>query len=573
MKLSNFNQTPKIPQIFLSLRRCLLMLSLGVSLSLATLSSAHAAKTVTIEYRAIGRTIPVSSIKAFVEQGTVDENLSYYMNLLNPEQRGNLRKALGNAPILSALGVDPKNFTVRLTQFLYDPMGVRLLNYTGRFIQTSDRDNGQQALRAAVILAAADPKGFSAMRAIEYFPSQIIRLKLDVALASFEDFKAEVEETLDTVSKLKQVSLAAAATEPVVDFATLPNLTQLGPFPFVSEELKLQDVSRNRVYPADVYRPENLNAVSGSIPVMVISHGFGDTRSHFAEFAKHLASYGFVVAVPEHIGSNTDQKEALISMRAHEAFRVREFIDRPLDISFLLDELGRLNETKFQGRLDLNNVAVMGHSFGGYTALALAGATINFESLQQQCLPNVDVVANLALLLECRALELKDSPEALQQLTQGFADKRVKLVMAFAPVSSLFGKSGMGRIQIPVVIYGGAYDVAAPVVPQQVKTFGWLTDPEKYLYLTDKTSHNAELTQWTDRLFNPGENFENNFQEKIQSVRGTLKVLVVAFSRVFLQSKEEYRPFLTSRYLENDPGKEQIPFYLIRELPKDLRLD
>ncbi len=47
----------------------------------------------------------------------------------------------------------------------------------------------------------------------------------------------------------------------------------------------------------------------------------------------------------------------------------------------------------------------MGQSFGAYTALALAGAKINFEQLKQDYLPQAQYL-NPSLFLQCRALEL-----------------------------------------------------------------------------------------------------------------------------------------------------------------------
>jgi predicted dienelactone hydrolase len=79
---------------------------------------------------------------------------------------------------------------------------------------------------------------------------------------------------------------------------------------------------------------------------------------------------------------------------------------------------------------------------------------------------------NAAQLFECHALELRDDPAVVQQLgAGGVGDDRIKAVMAFAPVSHLFGESGIRRIQIPTVILGGAFDMVTRVVPQQVEAY------------------------------------------------------------------------------------------------------
>ncbi|MEL6555028.1 MAG: dienelactone hydrolase, partial [Cyanobacteria bacterium J06621_11] len=80
--------------------------------------------------------------------------------------------------------------------------------------------------------------------------------------------------------------------------------------------------------------------------------------------ARKLASNGFVVAIPEHVDSNKSYQGDLSRGLNHDSFDVMEFINRPLDIRFLLDTLEQLNDAEFQGRLQLESVGLMGHSFG-----------------------------------------------------------------------------------------------------------------------------------------------------------------------------------------------------------------
>jgi predicted dienelactone hydrolase len=102
------------------------------------------------------------------------------------------------------------------------------------------------------------------------------------------------------------------------------------------QSMILNDFRRGRTFPVDLYLP-----TGGSAPVIVISHGLGSDRLTFKYLATHLASYGFAVAVPEHPGSNAQQVQALINGLANEVTAPAELTDRPLDIKFLLDELGR----------------------------------------------------------------------------------------------------------------------------------------------------------------------------------------------------------------------------------------
>ncbi len=518
-----------------------------------------AAETVSFDFRLLGRSVPTASLVHFAETGEADAALAPYLRRLTSDQKDGVRKALTASR--------PVNLQ-HLSQWFYSSMGEDVLLFAGDLIQTEGRLNGQKALRAALIAAAAEDGEISLLSVIEHFPTRDLRFDLNQVLTVVRQLEAERSETLTIVEAIAQQSGADAAQSPI-DLAALPDLTQPGPYATRHLSLTLQDPSRNnRTYPVELFLPENLAAVPGQIPIVVFSHGLGDSRTNFLD-VERLATYGFAVALPEHIGSNITQKEALLSGLDHEFFKPREFLDRPLDISFLLDELERTNASQYQGKLDVQQVVAIGHSFGGYTALALAGATIDFDALAQGCTPEANILLNAAQLLECRALELRDDPVVVQQLgVEGVGDDRIKAIMAFAPVSHLFGESGIRRIQIPTVIFGGAFDMVTRVVPQQVEAFSWLTTEEKYLYLFDNTSHTAGLTRLVDSVFHINRDFEQGVEEALALNRSTSKALAIAVAQVYLKGDLRYEPFLRSAYVET-VSEAPLRQHLIRELPND----
>ncbi|MFT4978869.1 MAG: putative dienelactone hydrolase [Myxococcota bacterium] len=108
-------------------------------------------------------------------------------------------------------------------------------------------------------------------------------------------------------------------------------------------------------------------------PVVVFSHGYGGIRWQTSFFMEHLASHGYVVAAPDHtyntIFDNDDK-------------RFLEVLDRrPVDLQDTFDWLiAQSDDTSSPlfGCVDAAaGYAVSGHSFGGYTAYATAGATVN----------------------------------------------------------------------------------------------------------------------------------------------------------------------------------------------------
>lgn len=141
-----------------------------------------------------------------------------------------------------------------------------------------------------------------------------------------------------------------------------------------------QDTKRNRTVPVKIYFPKD---GAGPFPIIVFSHGLGGSRDGYEYLGRHWAGSGYVSVHLQHHGSDdTVWKNAQAGERS-KALRksgadLNNAINRPLDARFAIDEILKLNEAKsspLKGRLDTKRIGISGHSFGGYTALAVAGQT------------------------------------------------------------------------------------------------------------------------------------------------------------------------------------------------------
>lgn len=528
----------------------MVLLNLGLLIAPTVIPSpVQGAERIYVPFGPVEFSLPIASLERFAKEGKIDRALGAYTDYLTPEQLQQLRQIL-----ITRVDVTP----VAIAQFLYSAQGEQILQQLGQVIETKARQDGFYAIRAALIQAAAHPEGLTLLNVLREFPTYGIRINSQRGFQIFDELTNLIQQTEMAIAAVEREANAEAAAETQFSFAGQPgagfaleqNLQQQGPIRFSKQTLTLTDLRRVRTFPVDLYLPQ---LDERPAPVVVISHGLGSDRQTFGYLAAHLASYGFAVAVPEHPGSNAGQIQALLNGLANEVTPPQELLDRPLDVKFLLDELGR----SFKEQLNLQQVGVLGQSFGGYTALALAGAGINFEQLQQDCLVTQDSL-NLSLLLQCLATNLP--PEQYQ-----LRDERIQAAIAINPIgSTIFGESQFQQIKIPLMLVAGSDDTVAPALAEQIQPFTWLTTSDKYLLLLREGTHFSTLEESSGGVpvpppaIGPDPRVAQNY----------MKALSLAFFETYIAGNSEYRPYLSSSYaqfLSQDP----IPLSLIQSLTRE----
>jgi predicted dienelactone hydrolase len=521
-----------------------LWLAAGIGASLLATIPVTAAETIFFDYGYLSRSLSVNALETFAQTGEASPELESYFRMLKatPQTREQFRQALNGRR-----QVDVAN----LGQLLYTPLGEEFLHQFGTYIQTGSRQNGQYALRGALLIAASNPEGLNLLEVLQQYPTEM-RINVQATLELAKSLGIIVDATEFFSEAIARLSQVEAETEGTPDFSAMADLTQPGDFEVRQQRWQLRDESRERSFYVDVYRPQPLS--QGETRVIAISHGLGARPEEYANRAQHLASYGYLVVLPQHPGSDYTYRQEMLRGLHPAAFALQEFIDRPLDVSYVLDELERRNAAEFSGRLNLQSVGVMGHSFGGYTAIALAGASVDFDHLQKSCDNNLAYL-NISLFLQCRALELP-------RQTYNFRDPRVAAVLAINPVNnSIFGATGLGQIQIPILLAAGTYDPATPAVFEQVRSFTELTTPEKYLAVLQGQAHvdfsnldagaSQFITSLTSLTLPPP-----------QLLDSYSNALTVAFFEAELSKNAAFKPYLQAAYTE----------YLSRDQPFNMCL-
>ncbi|AYB31977.1 chlorophyllase [Chryseolinea soli] len=114
-----------------------------------------------------------------------------------------------------------------------------------------------------------------------------------------------------------------------------------------------------------------------NLPVLLLSHGHG--RSNFLSsfhgygpLADFFASHGFVVIQPTHENSKT------LALDPSYSEAPLFWKSRARDMRFIIDNLDKIIRTVpgLKGRVDLSQIAAIGHSLGGHTVAMLAGMEV-----------------------------------------------------------------------------------------------------------------------------------------------------------------------------------------------------
>lgn len=114
-------------------------------------------------------------------------------------------------------------------------------------------------------------------------------------------------------------------------------------------------------------------------PVIVFSHGLEADRDFYLFLIEPLVREGYVVATTGHLydtdvtllptGETVPMKPGLLAESSFDE-RTSQIEARSKDMMFVLDQLAALNETdEWNNLLDLNRIALAGHSLGGMTVL------------------------------------------------------------------------------------------------------------------------------------------------------------------------------------------------------------
>lgn len=196
-------------------------------------------------------------------------------------------------------------------------------------------------------------------------------------------------------------------------------------------------------------------------PLFVFSHGSGSIPEQSIFMTEYFASHGWIVVAPTHVGNT-------VAEGFNVTFEVALY--RPQDITATLDYIDELPEDDPIGRRLTDNVLMSGHSFGGYTTFANAGAEYSIERLRRRCNSNeTDSEA-------CEAFQETDSFP--QVFDEGFEDDRIDVAIPQAPPGAEAFHTGLGKLDIPTMLFTGGIDKTLPNDEQGDPIWRFMAGPQ-----------------------------------------------------------------------------------------------
>lgn len=491
-----------------------------------TFSPCQAAEQIHFKYASLEISLSVDALETWIEEGTVDPELDVFLIPLNSKQRTFWRQALGKPY---------KENYFNLSYIANTSIGEMFLRSVGEVIRTRNGENGMAAIRTSLVKTSSSSEGLTFINVLREFPADI-EINLNKVVEITQRIRASITSTNAFMADLERIVAREEISEPFIQPSSFPDIRERGKYQTQKQTLQLKHTKSQqaRTITFDLYRPQYQQGLQS--PVIVITGGFGAERDSFQELAYHLTSYGFAIVIPEHEGSSNQRRKDFFAGKYKEFFEATEYIDRPQEITAILNRLEQLNQRQLNNQLDISQVGIFSHSFGGSTALALAGADLNFKQLQQDCGSNIDPL-NMSLFYQCYALEL---PPEYPEL----GDPRVKAVFLLGPFGqSLFGREGLKDISVPMLWEATDIDLATPFLLEQLPALRWLATPDRYLAVTKGLPHAHITLEEITGLVKAGT------VDRLKAISKTYQqALALAFFQVYLAQDNSYQPFLKSSY-------------------------
>jgi predicted dienelactone hydrolase len=188
----------------------------------------------------------------------------------------------------------------------------------------------------------------------------------------------------------------------------------------------------------------NAPITAGRYPLVLISHDGGGSSLTYRDLAMYLARSGRVVALVEHLGDCRDDNSLDRTIANLE--------NRPRHIRLVLDAL---LQKELSAHILADKIAVIGHSMGGYTALAIVGGKPTSGPFEQEGAGHAISVTS---------------------------DPRVRALVLMAPACAWYGRPGaLSGVDLPILLFTAEKDHLGPHL-FEYRVRNEVKDPSKVIH-------------------------------------------------------------------------------------------
>jgi predicted dienelactone hydrolase len=185
-------------------------------------------------------------------------------------------------------------------------------------------------------------------------------------------------------------------------------------------------------------------ALDGPLPVLVFSHGNSGLAEQSYYMTEFFASHGWLVIAPDHTGNTWTDNQGSINLSSA--------LVRPQDVSAALDDIYARPADDLLHGLAGDDVVLSGHSFGGFTTLANAGADFAIDDILNEC---------DAGTLDQSLCEVF-TPSQIERARMGFFDERIDVAIPQTPAGALVFRENLANIPIPTLLMTAERDLTLP---------------------------------------------------------------------------------------------------------------
>jgi len=265
------------------------------------------------------------------------------------------------------------------------------------------------------------------------------------------------------IRKLERQSFYAGC-----QFVDIENQTNEHALPLLIMYPTYQEEQVEKMGPYTISAAQDAPLSNGSFPLVILSHGDGSTPLAYRTIAQFLARNGFIAGIPQHPFNNREDNTL--------SGTIDNLKNRPTHIRTVIDWF--LKESAFSSSIHSNNISLIGHSMGGYTALAVAGGIpTSFPS---------------------------ESPDQKPYCLSVTQDKRVQSLILLAPATGWFRERGaLEDVNIPILMITGEKDTITPSFHGEFVLNG-VSDAEKVQHIfVENGGHFSFLSPFPDFMKSP----------------------------------------------------------------------